>query len=86
MLQGWRFVFYVMAGVAGLTTLALLMFGKEPRTKHRKKPQQVSTKVQSPVKVNLKRGVNALKVGNHYGYACLCNSWLQGSCQGASPN
>ncbi|CAL8470603.1 g10145 [Coccomyxa elongata] len=60
-LEGWRFVFYVMAGVAGLTTLALLMFGTEPRSKYRKKPQQVSTKVQSPVKVNLKRGVDALK-------------------------
>lgn len=64
-LQGWRFVFYVMAGVAGLTTLALLIFGIEPRTKYRKKTQQVSSKAQSPVKSSMRRGVNALKVSIH---------------------
>ncbi len=69
-LQGWRFVFYVMAGVAGLTTLALLIFGIEPRTKYKKKTQQMSTKVQSPAKLTMKRGTNALKVST-YPVPCL---------------
>ena len=30
-LQGWRMVFYIMAGVAGLTTVLMLIFGIEPR-------------------------------------------------------
>lgn len=30
-MQGWRMVFYSMAGVAGLTTILMLIFGIEPR-------------------------------------------------------
>ena len=30
-MQGWRMVFYIMAGVAGLTTILMLVFGIEPR-------------------------------------------------------
>ncbi len=30
-MQGWRMVFYIMAGVAGLTTVLTLIFGIEPR-------------------------------------------------------
>ena len=30
-MQGWRMVFYIMAGVAGLTTILMLIFGIEPR-------------------------------------------------------
>lgn len=35
-MQGWRLVFYVLAGLAGMTTALLLIFGLEPRTAKRK--------------------------------------------------
>ena len=34
--QGWRLVFYILAGLAGMTTVLLFIFGLEPRTAGRK--------------------------------------------------
>ena len=35
-MQGWRLVFYILAGLAGVTTALLFIFGLEPRTVSRK--------------------------------------------------
>ena len=35
-MQGWRLVFYILAGLAGMTTALLFIFGLEPRTASRK--------------------------------------------------
>ena len=35
-MQGWRLVFYILAGLAGVTTALLFIFGLEPRTASRK--------------------------------------------------
>ena len=35
-MQGWRLVFYILAGLAGMTTALLFIFGLEPRTAGRK--------------------------------------------------
>lgn len=34
-MQGWRLVFYILAGLAGMTTVLLFTFGLEPRTASR---------------------------------------------------
>ena len=31
-MQGWRLVFHILAGLAGMTTALLFLFGVEPRT------------------------------------------------------
>lgn len=31
-MQGWRLVFHILAGLAGITTALLFVFGLEPRT------------------------------------------------------
>lgn len=31
-MQGWRLVFHILAGLAGVTTVLLFFFGLEPRT------------------------------------------------------
>ena len=61
--QGWRFVFYMMAGVAGLTTILLLIFGIEPRNLNAKPPKDPKPKLSSPARGAVQRGVGALKVG-----------------------
>ena len=35
-MQCWRLVFYILAGLAGMTTALLFIFGLEPRTVSRK--------------------------------------------------
>ena len=35
-MQGWRLVFYILAGLAGMTTALLFIFGLEPRTASRR--------------------------------------------------
>ena len=34
-MQGWRLVFYILAGLAGITTILLFTFRIEPRTASR---------------------------------------------------
>ena len=56
-MQGWRMVFYTMAGVAGLTTILMLIFGIEPRNINVKNGQEVQPEKHRVAKLHILKQV-----------------------------
>ena len=67
-LQGWRMVFYIMAGVAGLTTVLLLIFGIEPRNIRVKEGLETEPEKHRVAKLHvLKQALGGVVVRCHHG-------------------
>ena len=68
-MQGWRMVFYIMAGVAGLTTILMLIFGIEPRNIRVKDGKEVEPERHRVAKLHILKqifGGVVVSISPHY--------------------